>query len=145
MIELLVVIGIISAVASIGYMGIRRAQMRARDAERKRHLQVLKKAFEDYYNDNGCYPPQEGIDECNGAELDPYVRAIPCDPLSKQPYEYVPLANACQGYRVYTKLEVPDDEEIIKVGCDGATGCGHPLDAEYNYGIAVGTSVYYSE
>jgi prepilin-type N-terminal cleavage/methylation domain-containing protein len=145
MIELLIAVAILAVVTTIGFMGLSGAQKRTRDAQRKRELQTMKVAFEDYYNDHRCYPPTDALEACGTDELSPYLRVVLCDPQTKQPYGYVPLADSCQGYRIYTRLEVTDDEDIIKQGCDGETGCGYPLNPEYNYGVAVGTSVQYTE
>lgn len=144
MIELLIAVTILAVVSMIGVGTFRQANMRARDAERKRHLQEIKVGFEEYFNDNGCYPASTALDNCNGADLSPYIKQIPCDPLRKQPYSYIPMSNSCQGYRVYTVLESGDDEDVASLGCDGPTGCGYSLNIEYNYGVAVGTSVFYT-
>jgi prepilin-type N-terminal cleavage/methylation domain-containing protein len=144
MIELLVSLVIVSLLATLGVVGFQRTQQRTRDAQRKHDLQDIKIAFEDYYNDNGCYPAEGSLDACGDGSLAPYLKQIPCDTQTNQPYGYVPLANACQGYRLYTELEVTDDEDIVNAGCDGTTGCGYPLVPEYNYGVAVGTSVNYT-
>ncbi len=114
---------------------------RSRDARRKADLERIKISFEDYYNDEGCYPPPEVLADCRGSSFQPYLAIIPCDPLSGEPYLYIPLeGQACKGYRVYAKLEDLTDPVIAELGCEGELGCG--VGGGYNYGIAVGTAVY---
>jgi prepilin-type N-terminal cleavage/methylation domain-containing protein len=143
MIELLISVTILAILITVGMVNFGGAQRRTRDAERKRDLQDIKIAFENYYNDNGCYPAAGTMDSCGAATLSPYLKQIPCDQTTGDPYGYVPLANACQGYRLYTQLEETRDEDIVSVGCSPTDGCGYPVVPEYNYGIAVGTSVRY--
>lgn len=60
--ELLIVIGLIALIATAGLVLFNPMQQigKANDARRKADLDLLRKAFEDYYNDKGCYPkPKE--------------------------------------------------------------------------------------
>jgi general secretion pathway protein G len=99
MIELLIVIAIIASLAVIFLLMARTQISRARDADRKADLNRIKIAFEDYYNDNGCYPPATILDNCGGPELRPYLDKVPCDP-DGNPYLYLPVEGAeCSGYR----------------------------------------------
>lgn len=117
---------------------------KGRDGRRKADLDKIKIAFEDYFNDNNCYPqPEQWLAmECGGDEFKPYLDSIPCDPLSKSHYLYLPAeGGVCKGYRVLVKLENSNDPAIATVGCLSETGCGYPDDASYNYGIAQGVPV----
>lgn len=140
MIEILVVLAIVGAVSTAVVVGFNGSQGRARDAQRKTDLSQIRSAFEEYFNDNNCYPPADILDNCNSQDMSPYIGKIPCDPISKQPYYYEPLANQCGGYRVYTLLEKTDDPAITTVGCHPTLGCGN--GSGYNYGIAEGATVY---
>jgi hypothetical protein len=122
---------------------------RARDAERKSDLKEIKIAFEDYYNDHQTYPPVEYLIDCDGDLLQPYLRVVPCDPTTGEPYLYIPFpgdGDNSGGYRVLSVLSDLSDPIIEKLGCEG--GCGIPEDnpkfessANYVYGIAEGVAL----
>lgn len=109
------------------------------DSRRKTDLGQIKGAFEEYYNDNDCYPPAGILNNCAGGELQPYLPAIPCDPVTKAPYYYVPNANPCSGYRVLAGLAVTADPDIPGVGCSPINGCGYGV--QYNWGVSSGVPV----
>lgn len=140
LVELLLVMTIIALIFALSYFNAKKQIARAHDAQRKTDLQKLTKAFEEYYNDHGCYPPQTIIQRCGSEDLAPYIKEIPCDPISKLPYKYVYVdeTNICQGYRLYTTLEDTADPSISAKGCSAVAGCGY--GTEYNYGLAGGTS-----
>jgi prepilin-type N-terminal cleavage/methylation domain-containing protein len=139
LVELLIALTIIGSMAAAGVTGFQSSQVKARDSQRKSHLDALKKAFEEYYNDRGCYPAgPEVISEC-GQPFYSYISKIPCDPRTKLPYLYVPLENNCQGYRLFAQLENKSDPIIAQLGCDSPSGCGYGPTT--NYGVAQGASV----
>lgn len=119
---------------------------RARDTQRKNDLKNIKLAFEDYYNDKLAYPPVEYLNDCNGDSLKPYLKAVPCDPTTGEPYLYLPSVGN-HSYRLLSILEDLTDPIIEKLGCTG--GCGgipesHPKYAErakYVYAIAEGEAL----
>ncbi|MEK7544080.1 MAG: type II secretion system protein [Patescibacteria group bacterium] len=139
--EILIVVSIIGLILVVIFISWRRQIDRGYDALRKKHLTDIKRSFEEYYNDKGCYPAATILSNCNGPELKPYLQAIPCDPVSKLPYTYVPVddANLCSGYRVFTSLRDTSDSDIGGMGCNGVTGCG--FGAGLNYGISSGVTV----
>lgn len=137
MIELLIVITILGALMAAVLFAVSAQRTKAQDSRRKSDLEKLKVAFEDYYNDNACYPASTILDDCNSTDLAPYVATIPCDPSTHEPYVYVPETNACLGYRLYTHLQNVDDPGIVQTGCDQECGCGGP-DPTLNYGISSG-------
>jgi len=122
---------------------------RTRDAQRKTDLKNIKLAFEDYYNDRQTYPPEEYLSNCNGNSLEPYLKKVPCDPVTGEPYVYIPYpgsGNNSGGYRVLSILDDLSDPIIEKLGCVG--GCeGIPEDhpkysqkEKYVYFIAEGVA-----
>ena len=137
--EILIVIAIIALIIAFFLMNFKTQIDKGRDAQRKSDLTAIRKAFEEYYNDHDCYPPADILNNCGGPELQPYLRAIPCDPSSHQPYLYVPESNICTGYRTCTQLRVDADPDIETLGCNPVTGCG--WGAGYNYCISSGVSV----
>lgn len=141
MIELLVVLAIIGVMAILFFFGMRGQIEKGRDAKRKDDLEDIKIAYEDYYSDNDCYPPDDALSNPASTALEPYLNPIPRDPLTDDPYRYLPLSGTCPGYRLLTKLEFQDDPSIFEVGCT-KTSCGLSTDyLEVNYGVAVGTDV----
>ncbi len=107
--EILIVVAIIAVIGTIVMLLINpwRQIDKAKDAKRKQDLHVMQTAFEDYYNDKGCYPTVEHVCYDAGAnvcavsktvtsklchicgteptpplysELKKYLPQIPCDP-----------------------------------------------------------------
>ncbi len=119
---------------------------RARDAQRKSDLESIKLAFEDYYNDNQTYPPESFLVDCGGDSLKPYLKEVPCDPITGKPYLYLPFpgdGDNSLGYRILSYLDDHSDPIIEKLGCQN--GCGLPENSSdfgnemnYVYGIAQG-------
>lgn len=141
LVELLIVVSLIALMLGVVFINWRVQINRGQDVLRKKHLTDIKRAFEEYFNDKGCYPAASILSTCNGTALQPYLAAIPCDPVSKLPYKFVPVndANLCSGYRVFTSLRDTSDSDIAKQGCNGVTGCGFGVG--FNYGISSGTTV----
>lgn len=139
--ELLIVIAIVALLLMLGFTNWRRQVDRSFDARRKDDLQKIQRAFEEYYNDNRCYPPVATLADCGGAGLSPYLKRIPCDPEGQKPYFYKPLegGDICQGYRLLVSLSDLGDQDISRVGCSPIAGCGFGIP--YNYGISMGGAV----
>ena len=155
MIEVLIVIAILAllVIASIFYVYPNMA--RGRDGKRMSDLTKIKIAFEDYYNDNECYPPITTLESyCGGTPngaLDPYMQSVPCDPKDRSPYVYKIVgstSDSCggptRGYQIYTNLERDGNEASKALNCDGNTGCGVGDGSGlvyYDYGISEGAAV----
>lgn len=137
--ELLIVIAILMLLMLAVLIGWKVQINRAHDSLRKKNLNDIKRAFEEYYNDKNCYPPETILSNCGGSELQPYLTAVPCDPDTKTPYHYVPIdpTNLCLGYRAFAGLSDTGDTDITALGCNGITGCG--FGSDWNYGISSGT------
>lgn len=145
----MVVMAILAILITMGWMAWHNQIDKARDAQRKDHLNRLKISFEDFYNDKKCYPkPSEvcyndtGGTTCNicGKEsispsFSPYLSHLPCDP--SQPakiYLYQVDSISCpKWYRVYAVLANTSDPVIAEIGCQN--GCGPTDDKNYNYGV----------
>ncbi|MBD3250515.1 MAG: hypothetical protein GF381_03040 [Candidatus Pacebacteria bacterium] len=139
LIEVLVVLGILAIILIIAIFYQYRHLAKARDAQRKEDMSKIKVAFEEYYNDNGCYPHPEVMLDCGQDTLDPYLKEIPCDPLTGDPYPYFSrLGNACAGYKILTDLEIDNDPDTPAIGCNFDEGCGWSGHPAYNYGAVVG-------
>ena len=142
MIEILIVIAILAILGAMLLFGLNRQTSKARDSQRKDDLEDLRVAFEEYYNDNECYPQLDVVlDNCGGTDLQPYLKEVPCDPQDEQPYVAISMeGDWCDGYRVLTQLENVNDPSIEGIGCNATDGCNY-TDPTYNYGISMGIAV----
>lgn len=138
--ELLIVVAIIILVLMLILINLQKQVARGRDARRKADLNKIQKAYEEYYNDRECYPNGGIIDTCNSSSLEPYLKRVPCDPLTSTPYLYVVgTPTPCYGYRLCTKLEDLTDPDIARIGCHPTQGCG--WGEGYNYCVSAGLDV----
>lgn len=88
------------------------------DAARKKDLEKLGIAFEDYYNDHYCYPTQEMINNCDSDDLSPYLDSIPCDPSLNVPYQLIISPDSCpQNFIIFALLSNEDDPEANPYSC----------------------------
>jgi len=152
--ELLIVVTLIIVLAISVLFTYRHQVDKAHDTTRKDHFKKFRIAFEDYYNDHNCYPTNKENDAvwenctCGSACLAPYMDSFLCDPVTQQKYYYYPFTidvdgveteDTCLGYRLYTKLSVVADPDIINVGCSPTRGCGVLGNLPFNnYGISMG-------
>ena len=139
LIEMVIVVAILALLLIITMMSWKNQLNKARDAQRKDDLQRISIAFEEYFSDFGCYPPENILDNCGGGELKPYLDKIPCDPVTDKPYEYVPDGDkpACpRNFRLLARLGNETDPAIASLGCAGELGCGWDGDPVYNYGVS---------
>lgn len=137
LIEVILVMAILLLLITGAYFAFRGQIGKGNDAKRKDDLEMVRVAFEDYYNDNGCYPSPDMVDDCGSSDLSPYLREIPCDPVSGDPYKMIVDdygEDACPTwFKVYSKMENTDDPSIVKLGCQ--EGC--QIDGQtYHYGIS---------
>lgn len=143
--EMLIVVAILAFILVLILLSFRGQMAKGNDAKRKSDLDRFRIALEDYHNDKSCYLPDSPagtniFTNCGGSQLDPYLKSIPCDPVLKTPYLYVPvIENGCSGYRLCTKLQDLTDPDIVRQKCHPYDGCG--WGAGYNYCIAVGTTI----
>lgn len=77
---------------------------KARDSQRKSDLKKIANALEDYLGDHPCYPDEATMNCVPGTGLDPYLKKIPCDPVSGQSYSYT--RPECNQFIVYAKLDL---------------------------------------
>lgn len=77
LLELIIVIAVIGILAAIALPNLVQTPQRAREAVLKTNLHTLRQVIDQYYGDNGVYPPSlEALEE------EGYVRAIPIDPMT---------------------------------------------------------------
>ncbi len=136
LVELLLVVLILGILILLAVANRGSQVAKGLDARKKADLHQLSVVFEDYYNDHGCYPPEEYFDEesdCGSDQMMPYINEIPCDP-DGSPYDYHLSDDECSDYWVYADLEWESDPAIEEVGCE--SGCG--TDGLYDWGLASG-------
>ena len=136
--ELLIAIAILMLLLLVALINWKNQINKGFDARRKADISHIKRVFEEYYNDHGCYPPLTILGNCGGPQLQPYINEVPCDPQSKLPYKYVAVddSNICRGYKLLTALDNPGDPDITSLGCNPTSGCGYGLG--YNWGTTSG-------
>src|SRR5260221_4287727 len=135
--EILIAVAILAIIIILILINLKTGITRAQDGRRKTDLSKIQKAFEENYNDKQCYPDPDILSTCEGLQLMPYMRAVPCDPVRKNPYLYVPpISSQCSGYIICAKLEDLKDPDIARIGCHPVDGCG--WGAGYNYCVSVG-------
>jgi prepilin-type N-terminal cleavage/methylation domain-containing protein len=126
---------------------------KANDARRKKDLAKIKIAFEEYYNDKGCYPTGELLESLNSSEscgttvFLPWLAKWPCDPTRKTTYYLFAEEADCPGwFKVITKLNNESDKDIP----DGwytldnfFIGDGTLSTEQVNYGTSSTNTVWY--
>jgi prepilin-type N-terminal cleavage/methylation domain-containing protein len=137
MIELLIVIAILAILMLILLWSLRGQTYKARDAKRKADIDAYEKIFEDYFNDKTHYPSLGSLDDCNSADLSPYVKKILCDPgPANEPYFYW-VDDDETAYAICADLENDNDPDIVQMGCGSGCGAG----GEYDYCMVVGGGI----
>jgi len=135
LVELLIVVGILALLSTLGVSVYPRQLIKARDAGRKTDLARIQKVLEEYEKDFSCYPTVLAACDTSttGSEFEFYISKFPCDSKPKRDYTYEREASTCPSwYRVYANLENEGDKDIEKLGC--GTGCG-PGSA-FNYYVS---------
>lgn len=87
------------------------------DATRKKDLKRIGIAFEEYYNDKGCYPSQAMIDALSCGSHDFYsLNPWPCDPRGGR-YNVLVDDSQCPGwFTVTTRLETEGENRECNYG-----------------------------
>ncbi len=129
LIEILVVVGIIGVLVALGTISYSKAQMKARDAQRKSDLSTIRSALELYHFDNGSYPCVSGswcgsvwiTDNSIAKFLSPeFINPVPSDPTGKfcggsALYsvfgQEINSSGKAKGYTLFTILENRTDSD----------------------------------
>ena len=139
--ELLVTVAILLILFAIFlYFGPFKQIDKAHDADRKKDLERLSIAFEDYNNDHYCYPTQEMINNCDSDDLSPYLDSIPCDPTLKVPYQLIVSPDSCpQNFIIFALLQNESDPEGNEYSCYSVHSPESDTDEETNCTIYFGS------
>jgi len=151
LIELLVVVAIISILATIGVSSFSSAQKKGRDTTRKSDLKGVASALENYYADNNGYPGgSSGLISCGGSSFNwgsdaftcngrTYLGQLPNDPTTVD-YNYLPTScttisgeEYCQKYTLWADLELNSDQDINEDDDTVCTAADPDSSGGYNY------------
>lgn len=126
LIEILVVTAIVSILSVTLVYSFLHQRDKAINARIKSDLSHLQIAFENYYNDNNCYPPTSYFDDasdCGSNALAPYLPTIPCSPRSSLPYVLEKDGTGCVWYKLYGTLIDPasDSQALTQYSLTGST------------------------
>lgn len=135
LIELIIVMMIISILASAIWGNFFTSLTKGRDSRRKQDLDAISKSLELYYNDNKSYPLPTKIIWGSAFTDSPinasvvYLQKLPSDPSA-------PAINYCYTsdgsyYKIYANLENKNDSKIIPT-----VTCAPVPGVDYNYGIS---------
>lgn len=159
LVELLVVMAIIGILSTFAISNFSSAQARARDARRKSDLTQIQKSLEQYLNDYGMYPLDDGngrilgcwdtggavVRAClwgeefmrptgAGTSTVIYMAKLPSDPKTPG-VQYAYRTNPSgTKYQIFTRLENAQDIDADKNG-------DKIIDVNDNYGVSCGSSV----
>ncbi|MGB4966135.1 MAG: prepilin-type N-terminal cleavage/methylation domain-containing protein [Microgenomates group bacterium] len=136
-VELLIVISIMTILATIGIASYTNVQQGGRDGRRKADMQLIRGALENYRENNNAYPTpvvaSNGLPFGTGALTDAagnvYLQTVPQDPLSARKYYYTLngadyiLASRMEGTSACTVAPTP-----------GADTCGTGMVCNLCYG-----------
>lgn len=107
LIELLIVVMMVGLLALLVALSINPSIQLAkgRDARRKSDLKKIATSLEDYAGDKNCYPKAIYSSGCTvSSAFNPYIKRMPCDPQTKQPYPYE-RPDGCKQFVIYAKLD----------------------------------------
>lgn len=143
-IELLIVLAIIGALASIVVVSGGSARMQSRDAKRISDIIQLQVALEGYYNGyvdfSGSTPVAKNYPSTslNTAVLvtSDYISSLPKDPKDASDYKYVSAADSNGKITTYclgAKIENANNPALQRTSSSGP--CGDSSMSTYNYRI----------
>lgn len=129
LIEILIVVSIIAILVVMFTVSFRQQRLKAEDTRTRNDLRLLKIAFEDYYNDNNCYPPAAWLSTCESTSLAPYLSNIPCQ-ANRDPFIVEYDVTTCEWFKLYTELHINDTPELQLLWVYDASG------SDYDYGVS---------
>lgn len=115
--ELVIVIAILAILLTMMIGNINPLVMinRGYDARRKKDMARLKVAFEEYFNDKGCYPTQDFINTltCGSTGFSPWMSTWPCDPSGVVYKMVMDSSTSCpHWFKLMTNLQDRKDKDI---------------------------------
>jgi len=86
LIEMMIVISIISILATMAMPSFQKSLIRAKETNLRRTLFIMRDTIDQYFADHGRYP-----DSLQDLETEKYVRQIPMDPLTGQTSTWITI------------------------------------------------------
>ena len=121
LIEVMVAVSILAILILLVFSTFTRQIIKGNDAKRKANLDRIKIAVEEFEKDRNCYPL---IVDCpTDTGLDPYLKTIPCDPVTGEPYGYdhEDVPSCPSWFRMYAGLQNTKDTSLLPgIGPEGA-------------------------
>lgn len=116
LIVVIVIIGIMTALVTVNFIGIRQ---RGRDAQRKSELRQIQSSFEFYRQDQSEYPELTDLPSCGSVFSEPvsgvrYMQKYPCDPNGTSYYNggvYFYDRPSADTYNLVACLENENDRD----------------------------------
>jgi len=144
LVEFIIVVALLMLLAIITLSALNPGLLteRARDTQRKKDLGTISVAFEEYFNDKGCFPTQGSIDalECGKDGFKPWLSSWPCDPNGQKYYVYTGSGTCPTSYRILTNLKNKQDKQIpsgwYSQNIGFKFGDGSLTINEVNYGVS---------
>lgn len=141
----IIAIMIVISVATLNSIGLTN---KGRDAQRKKDLNRIKIAFEEYYNDKSDFPTGDLLDDLNNKSncgtgiFMPYLNTWPCDP-NGQPY-LIGVETGLNKYKVVTNLENKADRDIPANWYSSDQTVLNKSVNEVNYGVSSSNILWYN-
>lgn len=128
LIMILILIGILNPIVLVN---------KAKDSRRKKDLNRIRVAFEEYFNDKGCYPNKTLRDQLIDSEncgtnfvFSPWLRPWPCDPNGEAYEVLIGYDENCpKWFKVLAIFENKNDSDINITGSS---------EDDYNYAVTSG-------
>lgn len=164
LLEILIVFALVAAliVGTLALINPREQVNKSYDARRKNELNELRKIFESWYSDKGCYPKMSDVcfntvtsttcEICTSNPASPslssYTSSVICDPMSPLKnylYQIAGDPNCPGAFVVYTPLSAAYNSSEDLWHCGPVHGCGLGPDYGYDYLVtSPNASVSYS-
>ena len=104
LLELIMVLVIIGILAGVALPSLKDTPRRAQEATLKTNLRTMRDVIDQYYADNGNYPPtlESLVDKG-------YLRAIPVDPITKSAETWVLIYEEVDPEQTPAETDLPED------------------------------------
>jgi len=125
---------------------------KGKDARRKKDINRVKIAMEEYMADEGCYPADltELVDEgnCGGGVFSPWLDVWPCDPNGSPYHLFVEDVDCPAWFKIVVYLENEEDRDIPGWWYDNPPGSyslvgGSLSNSDVNFGMSSTNVLWY--
>jgi prepilin-type N-terminal cleavage/methylation domain-containing protein len=106
LLELIIVVAIIGILSTIVMPALKDMPRRANEAVLKTNLRTFRDLIDQYYGDNGHYPPSLDVFVEKG-----YLRAVPVDPITKSKETWVLIYEEPEAGAEPAEVDLPEGGE----------------------------------